>query len=163
MKKSRREFLIKTGCALSMSALASQTKYFGLLNTLAQKKELKFETVPSDYRALVCVFMTGGNDGNNTIIPNHNDANVSNYAAYSSARSAQGLALAQNTLLPISVPRIGGLSYGLHPSFGTVTGGVNPGLHPLWAQGKMAIVTNVGTLVQPLTRLQYQTNSAPKP
>ena len=163
MKKSRRDFLIKTGCALSMSALASQSKYFGLINTLAQKKELKFDAVPSDYRALVCVFMTGGNDGNNTVIPNHNDANVSNYTAYSSARSAQGLALAQNTLLPISVPRIGGLSYGLHPSFGTVTGGVNAGLHPLWAQGKLGIVTNIGTLVQPLTRLQYQTNSAPRP
>jgi uncharacterized protein (DUF1501 family) len=163
MKKSRREFLIKTGCALSMSALASQTRYFGLINTLAQKKERKFEAVPSDYRALVCIFMTGGNDGNNTVIPNHNDANVSNYAAYSSARSAQGLALAQNTLLPIAVPRIGGLSYGLHPSFGTVTGGVNAGLHPLWAQGKVALVTNVGTLVEPLTRIQYQTNSAPGP
>jgi uncharacterized protein (DUF1501 family) len=163
MKKSRREFLIKTGCALSMSALASQTKYFGLINALAQKKEPKFEVVPSDYRALVCVFMTGGNDGNNVVIPNHSDANVSNYAAYSAARSAQGLALAQNTLLPITVPRIGGLTYGLHPSFGTVTGGVNGGIHPLWAQGKAALITNVGTLVQPLTRQQYQTNSAPIP
>jgi len=119
--------------------------------------------VPSDYRALVCVFLTGGNDGNNTLIPNHDDANVSNYAAYSAARSAQGLALARNTLPPIAVPRVGGLSYGLHPSFGTITGGINPGIHPLWALGKMALVTNIGTLVQPLTRSQYQTNPALRP
>jgi uncharacterized protein (DUF1501 family) len=46
---------------------------------------------------------------------------------------------------------------------GTVTGGINGGVHPLWAQGAMAVVTNIGTLVQPLTRQQYQQNSAPRP
>jgi uncharacterized protein (DUF1501 family) len=163
MEKSRRDFIVRSGCALGMTALAAQSKYFGLLNTLAQKAETKDDAVPSDYRALVCVFFTGGNDANNTVIPNHNDSSVSNYGAYSTARAPQGLALAQNTLLPIAVPRMGGLSYGLHPGFGTVTGGVNAGIHPLWAQGKLAIVTNVGTLVQPLTRMQYQTNSAPRP
>jgi uncharacterized protein (DUF1501 family) len=147
-----------------MAALASQTEYLGLINTLAQKADSKVgDAVPSDYRALVCVFLSGGNDGNNTLVPRHNDSSVSNYAAYSAARSAQGLAIAQNSLLPIAVPRIGNLEYGLHPAFGTITGGVNPGLHPLWGLGKMAIVTNVGTLVQPLTRIQYQTNSAPRP
>lgn len=163
MNRSRRNFLINSGCALSMAGLASQSEYFGLINSLAQKPTRKNALVPSDYRALVCVFLTGGNDANNTIIPNHGDSNVSNYADYAAARSGQGLAIAQNALLPISVPRIGGLTYGLHPAFGTITGGVNAGIHPLWALGKMAIVTNVGTLVQPLTRQQYQTNSAPRP
>ena len=163
MKTTRRNFLLGAGCGLSMAALASQSRYFGLINTLAQKKSAEFEAVPSDYRALVCVFFMGGNDGNNTIIPNHDDSSVSNYAAYSSARSAQGLALARNTLLPVAVPRIGGLSYGLHPSFGTIAGGVNAGLHPLWALGKVAAVTNIGTLIQPLTRLQYQTNPSLRP
>ncbi|MGQ0543666.1 MAG: DUF1501 domain-containing protein [Blastocatellia bacterium] len=162
MNKSRREFLIKSSCGLTMAGLAAQADYFGLLNTLAQKKEADEKAVPSDYRALVCIFFSGGNDGNNTVIPNHNDANVSNYAAYIAARSTQGLALAQSTLLPIPVPRIGGLNYGLHPAFGTITGGINPGLHPLWATQKMAVVTNVGTLVQPLTRAQYQAG-APRP
>src|SRR5215211_4023140 len=139
MKETRREFLRKTGCGLTMTAMASQIDHFGLLNTLAQKTRDKVSLAPpSDYRALVCIYFSGGNDGNNTVIPNHADANVSGYPAYAAGRSAQGLALAQNTLLPISVPRIGGLSYGLHPSFGTITGGVNAGLHPLWAQGKMA-------------------------
>lgn len=160
MKNTRREFLIKSGSALSMGALAAHSEYFGLINSLAQKRE--DESVPSDYRALVCVFFMGGNDSNNTVIPNHSDASVSGYAAYSAARAPQGLALAQNTLLPIQVPRVGNLTYGLHPAFGNV-GGLNAGLHPLWATGKMAIVTNVGTLVQPLTRTQYQTNSAPRP
>ena len=145
-----------------MTALATQTDFFGKIAALARTKDGP-GAVPDDYRALVCIFLTGGNDGNNTVIPNHSDANVSNYAAYSAGRAAQGLALAQNTLLPIAVPRIGGLSYGLHPSFGTVAGGLNPGLHDLWAQQKMAVVSNVGTLVRPITRAQYQDGSVPKP
>ena len=146
-----------------MAALASQAEHFGLLNTLAQKTLDGGTPPPSDYRALVCIFFFGGNDGNNTVIPNHNDASVSNYATYSSARAPQGLALAQGTLLPIPVPRIGGLNYGLHPSFGTITGGINTGLHPLWASGKLGVVTNVGTLLRPLTRADYQTNPAWRP
>ncbi len=164
MKQNRREFLIKSGCALTMTALATQSRHFGLMQAMAQKTSTKFESgVPDDYRALVCIFLSGGNDGNNTVIPIHNDASVSNYAAYSAARSPQGLALAQNTLLPISVPKIGNLAYGLHPAFGTLPGGLNPGIHPLWATGKMAVVTNVGTLVRPMTRAQYQTNSVQRP
>jgi uncharacterized protein (DUF1501 family) len=164
MKETRREFLRKSGCGLTMAAMASQLHHFGMLNTLAQKSRSKENGAPpSDYRALVCIYFSGGNDGNNTVIPNHNDASVSGYPAYAAGRAAQGLALAQGTLLPISVPRIGGLSYGLHPSFGTITGGVNPGLHPLWATGKMAMVTNVGTLVRPLSRTDYQTHPEWRP
>lgn len=164
MKQNRREFLIKSGCALSMTALATQMRHFGLMSAMAQEvDDSKDNVVPSDYRALVCVFLSGGNDGNNTIIPNHNDATISNYTTYFNARNTQGLALAQNTLLPISVPRMGNLSYGLHPSLGTITGGVNNGIHELWGLGKMAIVTNVGTLVAPMTKTQYQNNSVPKP
>ena len=161
MNETRREFLRKTGCGLTMTAMASQLHHFGMLNTLAQKTRVN--AVPTDYRALVCIYFSGGNDGNNTVIPNHSDASVSGYSAYSAGRSAQGLALAQNTLLPIAVPRIGGLSYGLHPGFGTITGGINAGLHPLWAQGKMAVVSNVGTLVRPLSRLEYQTHPEWRP
>lgn len=164
MNQNRREFLIKSSCALSMTALATQARHFGLMQAMAQKPKSKISAgVPSDYRALVFIFLSGGNDGNNTLVPNHSDSSVSNYAAYFNARSEQGLALAQNTLLPIPVPRIGNLTYGLHPSLGTITGGVNPGIHPLWATGKMAIVTNVGTLVQPTTRAQYQNGSVPSP
>ncbi|HEY0658769.1 MAG TPA: DUF1501 domain-containing protein, partial [Pyrinomonadaceae bacterium] len=112
---------------------------------------------------LVLVFMAGGNDGNNTVIPNHSDTSLSNYAAYGAARNTQGLAIAQNQLLPISVPRINGLNYGLHPSLGPVTGGINNGIHELWAQQKMAIIPNCGTLVRPTTKTQYQGRTVPLP
>jgi uncharacterized protein (DUF1501 family) len=163
MKQSRREFVRNTGCGLTMAALAAQSEHFGLLNTLAQKSIKPLGGTPSDYRALVCIYFSGGNDGNNTVMPNHNDGSVSNYSAYSAGRAPQGLALAQNTLLPVSVPRIGGLTYGLHPSFGTITGGINAGLHPLWASGKVGMVTNVGTLFRPLTRIEYQNNPGWRP
>lgn len=163
MKQDRRQFLIKTGCTLSMTALATQMRHFGLMSALAQKTdEAASDAVPSDYRALVCIFMAGGNDGNNTVIPNHNDGSISNYTAYFNARNPQNLAVPQANLLPISVPRMGGLSYGLHPSLGP-GGGTNNGIHELWALGKMAIVTNVGTLVAPMTKLQYQNGSVQKP
>jgi uncharacterized protein (DUF1501 family) len=169
MKQNRRDFLIKSGCALSMTALASQMRHFGLMSALAQKtdEETKGSFVPSDYRALVCVFMSGGNDGNNTLIPNHSDATISNYQAYFNARNTQGLALPQAVLLPITVPRMGGLTYGLHPGMGpqTINGTtiVNNGIHELWGLGKMAAVTNVGTLVAPMTKAQYQNGSVQKP
>jgi len=168
MKQNRREFLIKSSCALSMTAMATQMRHFGLMSAMAQEADdaNKDSAVPSDYRALVCVFLSGGNDGNNTVIPNHNDATLSNYTTYFNARNTQGLAIAQANLLPITVPRMGGLSYGLHPGLGPQPAGtniVNTGIHDLWASGKMAIVTNVGTLVAPMTKAQYQNNSVPKP
>ncbi|MDQ6787734.1 MAG: DUF1501 domain-containing protein [Acidobacteriota bacterium] len=160
MKQNRREFLTKSTCALGMAALATQIEHFGMMSVLAQTVE-NAPDAPSDYRALVCIFMQGGNDGNNTVIPNHSDASISNYTAYSNARNTQGLAIVQNALLPISVPRMNNLTYGLNPNFGA--GATNNGIHELWAQGKMAIVTNAGTLVQPTTRAQYQTGAVKKP
>lgn len=169
MRQDRREFLKRTGCTLTMTALATQMRHFGLMSAIAQEtkdsadeKSGSSGAVPSDYRALVCIFMAGGNDSNNTVIPNHNDGTISNYTAYFNARSTQGLALAQNTLLPITVPRMGNLTYGLHPALGPLAGG-NNGIHELWGMGKMAIVANVGTLIQPTTRAQYLSAGWPKP
>lgn len=163
MKQDRRDFLIKSGCALSMTALATQMRHFGMVSAMAQKADESSNAVPSDYRALVCIFLAGGNDGNNLIVPNHNDATISNYSAYFAARNTQGLALSQASLLPITVPRMGNLAYGLHPSLGTITSGINNGIHELWGAGKMAAVTNVGTLVAPMTKTQYQNGSVQKP
>ncbi|HQU85230.1 MAG TPA: DUF1501 domain-containing protein [Pyrinomonadaceae bacterium] len=168
MNKNRREFLKKSGSALSMLALATQSKHFGLMSAMAQKIDDSAKNdsaVPNDYRAMVCILLAGGNDGNNLIIPNHSDANVSNYAAYAAARSAQGLAIAQNQLLPIAVPRLGNLTYGLHPAFGAVPtqGGINNGIHELWAQGRLAAVVNTGNLIRPMTKAQYQQNASWRP
>jgi uncharacterized protein (DUF1501 family) len=102
---------------------------FGLMNALAQ--------TTGDYKALVCVFMYGGNDGNNTVIP----FDPSGYANYKAIRGP--LALAQNTVLQLnSLP-----AFGLHPSM--------PELRALVDSGNAAIVANVGTLVQPLTQAQF--------
>jgi len=165
MNKSRRKFLVKSGCALGMGALATQMRHFGLVSALAQRAHKNDDVLQggASYKALVVLYMTGGNDGNNTVIPNHNSLSISNYAAYSNARSAQGLSVPRASLLPISVPRMGGLTYGLHPSLGPVSGGVNNGIHELWAQGKMAIVTNVGSLVRPMTKIQFQNGTVEQP
>ncbi len=163
MTESRREFLKKSGgCALGMVTLATQMQHFGLMSALAQKVK-DDSTSPeggANYKALVLVYMAGGNDGNNMVIPNHSDATISNYSVYNTLRGPD-LAIPQASLLPITVPRMGGLTYGLHPNFGT--GATNGGIHPLWAQGKMAIVTNCGTLVRPLTKAQYQSSAFQKP
>ncbi|MDQ2747109.1 MAG: DUF1501 domain-containing protein, partial [Acidobacteriota bacterium] len=168
MKQDRREFIKKSGCALGMAALATQIEHFGMMTALAQKADDSMTAAPpSDYRALVCVFMAGGNDGNNTVIPNHSDASVSNYQTYFNTRNSAGLAIPQAQLLPISVPAIGNLTYGLNPNLGALTQNgtsiVNNGIHELWAQGKMAAVTNVGTLIKHMTRAQYQANQVPRP
>ncbi len=146
-----------------MAALATQVEHFGLMSALAQKVDSDESASGGDYRALVCIFLAGGSDGNNTVIPNHNSGSISNYSAYSAARSTQGLAIAQSSLLPITVPRMGNLTYGLHPALGPVTGGINNGIHELWAQGKLAIVSNCGTLVTPTTKAQYQARTVPLP
>lgn len=165
MKETRRDFLKKTGgCALGMVSLATQMQYLGTMSAMAQSVLDSQSFGGDNYKALVLLFWSGGNDGNNMVIPNHNDATISNYANYASSRSTQGLALAQNSLLPISVPRLGNLTYGLHPSLGpNATNAINNGIHELYGLGKLAIVTNVGTLVQPLTKAQYSNSQFKKP
>ncbi len=162
MKETRRDFLKKTGgCALGMASLATQMHHLGAMSAMAQK--VIDSGSGGGYKALVLLFWAGGNDGNNMVIPNHSDPAVSNYAAYSAARASQGLAVEQASLLPINVPRMGNLTYGLHPNLGSVAGGTNNGIHELYNQGKMAIVANVGTLVRPLTKAQYLNSAFKKP
>lgn len=165
MNESRRDFIKKSGgCALGMVSLATQMHHLGALSAMAQKVIDMQPEGPGNYKALVLLFFAGGNDGNNMVIPNHNDGTISNYTAYATARAPQGLALAQNTLLPINVPRLGNLSYGLHPSLGpAATGAINNGIHELYGQGKLAIVTNVGTLARPLIKAQYLNSAFKKP
>ncbi|MGD9562634.1 MAG: DUF1501 domain-containing protein [Pyrinomonadaceae bacterium] len=162
MKGSRREFLKRSGgCALGMVSLATQMHHLGLMSALAKNVEGPSKALGGEnYKALVLVFFSGGNDGNNAVIPNHSDPTLSNYSVYAAGRGPD-LAIPQGSLLPITVPRMGGLTYGLHPNFGTGT--TNAGIHPLWADGKLAVVANVGTLVQPTTKAQYTQPTHPKP
>jgi len=92
------------------------------------------------YKALVCIFLGGGNDANNMIVP------LAGYSAYSGVRASSGLAIADTTLLPIT-PASLGVDFGLHPSLAAV--------HPLFGSKRLAVVCNVGPLVQPLTKSQY--------
>lgn len=150
MKKDRREFLKSSCKVLSMTAMATQMRHFGLMDVLAQSSRSESSEAGDDYKALVCLFMNGGNDSHNTFIPNYTEG----YNLYAAARQAQGLAIAQNTLLPITPPSMGGQVWGFNPAITE--------LKPLFDQGKMAIVANVGCLVQPLTRATYQAG-APRP
>jgi uncharacterized protein (DUF1501 family) len=140
MAVTRRDFLRSSACALGSMALASSIDTFGAVYALTP-------LAATDYKALVCVFMNGGNDGNNMLI------SLDQYNEYSNVRSAAGLALAQVDLLPIS-PVSGG-SYALHPSM--------QGMQSLFNQGKLAILCNNGPLVEPLTRTTYQNGTGKKP
>src|SRR5437667_1826775 len=107
MALSRREFLLRSGCgALSAAALAAGIDRFGLVHAFAQG---------TNYKALVCIFLGGGNDGNNTVVPLDTSAAAVkihiDYGAYAAVRSAAGLAIAQGSLLPIT-PKGIGLEFG---------------------------------------------------
>ena len=107
----------------------------------------------SDYRALVCVFLFGGNDSNNTIVP-FTTAAYNNYAAIRGSQANNGLALPQASLLPIP-DKNGAANYALHPKL--------TGLQDLWNQGKVATLFNVGTLIKPATKANYvQIGAAPQ-
>ncbi|HJZ75942.1 MAG TPA: DUF1501 domain-containing protein [Vicinamibacterales bacterium] len=145
MNVTRREFLLQSahacvGYALGAAAFAAGVQRFSLINALAQGL---------DYKALVCVFMAGGNDGNNLVVP----TGATEYDQYAAVRSAAGLAIARDALLPI-VPASIGAPFGFHPSLAELQG--------LWNDGAASVVCNVGPLVMPLTREQYLAG-APRP
>jgi len=132
----RRSFLRHAG-ALAGSAALSQLSVFAARAATAD-----------DYKALVCIFLFGGNDTNNMIVP----IDTAGYANYVKLRST--IALPQAELLPLAVAG-GTPAYGLHPAL--------PGLQSLWNSGNLALVANVGTLVQPLTKAQYLLTTTAKP
>ena len=97
------------------------------------------------YRALVCVFLYGGNDSNNMVVP-LTTAEYNNYASVRGSQTAGGLALTQASLLPIT-ERDSSVRFGLHPQL--------TGLQSLWNSGKAALLYNVGTLIKPATKSNY--------
>jgi uncharacterized protein (DUF1501 family) len=135
--RSRREFLKDTLRSVTALGAAGSMARFGEMNALA--------ATGSGYQALVCVFLLGGNDGHNTVVPI--TTAQQNYSLYAQGRG--GLAIPQGSLLPIAN---GSDTYGLHPSLVEVQG--------LYNQGKAAVLANVGMLVQPITRAVYLTNNS---
>ena len=136
---SRREFLEATGAAM----VAAATPLTGFTQMVAPAGSF------SDYRALVCVFLFGGNDSFNMLVPS-SDAE---YNVYS--RSRQNLALDKAALLPISPLTQDGAQYGLHPTMGAI--------QTLFDSARVALIANVGPLIEPTTREQYQNGSVALP
>jgi uncharacterized protein (DUF1501 family) len=128
--KNKFPFHISRRALLRRSIATASVGYLGLLDALAQS---------GDYKALVCVFLFGGNDSNNTIVPMG-----SGYTDYARVRGA-GTGIPQNTLLPV-MDR--GTGYGFHPALTRI--------QALYNQNKATGVFNVGPLLRPLTKTQYR-------
>jgi uncharacterized protein (DUF1501 family) len=145
--KTRRDFFRQASCAaVGTLAVASTIRDLRLINSA-----LAF-TTPTDYKALVCLFLGGGNDANNWIVP----TDTTTYGEYSAIRG--NLTLPSSSLLPLYqagtagpvYSDAAGHTYGFHPGCAK--------MQTLWGEGKLATVMNVGTLVRPATRAQYLAN-----
>ena len=128
---SRRQVLRVAGRSLFGASAAGALSRFSMVDAFAQG---------SSYKALVCVFMFGGNDANNTVIPITTTKN--SYTDYFNIRKA--VAISQSSLLPFTT---GSDTYGFHPAM--------TGIHDIYNQGKVAVLANVGILAQPLTKAEY--------
>ena len=141
--QTRRDFMRQAACAaVGTLSVATTIRDLRFINTAVAQTSL------SDYKALVCIFMSGGNDSNNLIIPVGPD-----YASYSSVR--QNLSLPEAGVLPIAPINADGHTYGIHPKMTKV--------QTLFGDGKAAFLFNVGPLSHPMTRAQYSNGSVPKP
>jgi uncharacterized protein (DUF1501 family) len=159
---SRRDFLRRAAC--SSVACASSGALFGqlsLMNSLLAST-LTCPSYPpvSDYKALVCLFLVGGNDSFNLLIPSDGTTTSGRYGTYFTSRSGaapNGMAIDQATLLPVHPTTLdhAGDTYGLHPSCTQ--------LASLFESGDLAFVVNTGTLLQPTNKTLYQTPGTPLP
>ena len=154
MHPDRRRFICKTlHAALGVSAFSA----FGNLQLVHAAARAKAAYAFSDYKALICIFLYGGNDSFNMIVP----ADNAHYAQYKTVRPS--LAVAQNQLLTLNAPASGkgspgdGGQYGLHPSMPELAALFNQ------AQSPVAILANVGSLVGPVTKAQVENDSAALP
>jgi uncharacterized protein (DUF1501 family) len=147
-EQSRRQFL-RTASMAGMAGISASPFIIGL-NSMAAMAQ---GTGASDYKALVCVFLQGGNDGHGTVIATDSDS----FTQFTQARSgAPGLAYPLNSLLPITLktPQ-SGRTFALNPA---LTGAQN-----LFNAGRLAIVANSGTLIAPASKAQVNANSVPLP
>jgi uncharacterized protein (DUF1501 family) len=139
----RRDFIRRSLCATAGSvAFASM---LGKLEMAQAQARGSLLGVGSDYRALVCIYLYGGNDCFNMLVPR----DAPGYATYAATRGS--IALPQAALLPLSTAEApqGGGQFGLHPSM--------PGLQSLFNAGRAAVVANAGPLVRPVNKALYQT------
>ncbi len=128
ISSARRRWLMGSGATLA-GALGAGSLGNLLLNARP--------AYAADYKALVCIFLYGGNDGMNMIVP----SDAARHGQYAAVRA--GLAIPRASLLPM-----GSVPYGMHPSLSA--------LSKVWNDGKLAPVFNLGPLFQPLTKAQFR-------
>src|SRR4051812_32097620 len=148
---TRRKFLRQAACAaLGTAALTNTIRDLRFINAAMA------QSTPIDYKALVCIFLSGGNDANNLFIPTI-PAEYDNYATIRTPALAIPNTVAGNpaTALPLSPTNSDGHSYGVHPAC--------PEFQNLFNNGKLATVFNVGTLVYPLTKAEYSATPSKRP
>ncbi len=137
---SRRKFFGQASCAaIGVSTLYSSLVNLKALSALAMSNSTTL--ADPEYKALVCLFQSGGNDSFNMLMPR----STSEYAEYAATRS--NIAIPIDQMLPIFPDNAGGRLFGIHPSMVRS--------QQLFNQGKMAFISNVGTLVEPTTKDQY--------
>ncbi len=137
---TRRDFIRKACAAVGTISMSATMRDLRFINAAVAQSAL------TDYKALVCIFLSGGNDSNNLIIPRGTD-----YASYQSLRGL--LAIPEASLLNISPLNNDGHSYGLHTKV--------PELQTLFGEGKCALVFNAGPLLYPFSAAQYSTAQKP--
>ncbi len=142
---SRRRFLGQASCA----AVSSLPILSTLLNLKLAGNVAAAAPAPGEFRALVCLFFSGGIDSFNLLVPR----GISEYAEYAGIRG--DLALPRSGLLPITPTNTPGIELGLHPGMS--------GIQSLFEAGKAAFIANVGTLVEPVTKAQYFDDSGKFP
>jgi uncharacterized protein (DUF1501 family) len=148
--RTRRDFFRQACCAaVGTWALSSTIRDLRLINAAMAQ-----QVPPTDYKALVCLFLSGGNDANNWLVP----TDTATYSQYASIRGI--LTLPQSSLLTLRTGPSGGdpayvdaagHTYGFHPTC--------PELQTLFGEGKLATIFNVGTLLRPITRAEYLANA----
>jgi uncharacterized protein (DUF1501 family) len=142
---SRRDFIRRAACAaVGTAAMTSTIRDLRFMNAAVAQSNI------SDYKALVCIFLAGGNDPNNLVVP----TSASEYNNYATIRTPV-LALPQGSLLPIYPSNNDGHSYGLHPCCSQ--------LQSLFSQGRLALLFNAGTLIYPLTKAIYTSTPSKRP
>jgi uncharacterized protein (DUF1501 family) len=145
---NRRRFLGASARAGMLGALAS----LGLLGAARPAR-----AAVTDFKALVCIYLYGGNDGNNMIVP----LDAARYASYTQIRGGLALSAAANTLLAPRTATLAATANPLAQPFAFHYG--LPEIDTLYGQGKVAVVLNVGSLRQPLTKAQYLAGTAVPP
>jgi uncharacterized protein (DUF1501 family) len=147
---SRRQFM-KTASYAAMAGVTASPLMHSMRGLAAMSSHTA--SAATDYRAMVCVYLQGGNDGHGTLIATDPDS----FSAFTQARnSAQGLAYPMNELLPITpVTPQSGRTFALNPYL--------TGVQNLFNSGRCALVANTGTLIEPITKAQWNSGTANLP